>query len=231
MSGTIGIIAQDQSRYSMFWMHLLHLQRPVNTQLLMRLTSDRIIGRNSVAQEALETGSEWLLFLDDDQTFRPDILTKLLARDEPVVGALYLQRQRPFFPIAFTEKTEKEIYVPLRLSDHGPEDLVPVAGLGTGGMLIRSEVFRALDYPWFEHGKASEDLIFCDKAIAAGFPVYCDVGVRMGHYSMTSIHPHYDVENEQWVTGAKIADGQEVTLAAFELDDEQMAAIRAGTLE
>ncbi len=95
-------------------------------------------------------------------------------------------------------------------------------------MLIRSEVLHALEYPWFEHGRASEDLLFCEKVNEAGLgPVYCDLGARMGHFGMASLWPHYDAEREEWQTGVIIADGQNVTLPIYRFTDEEIAELEA----
>jgi GT2 family glycosyltransferase len=155
--------------------------------------SDRSIGRNNVVKAALEEGTEWVLFLDDDQTFPPDILMRLLEHDRPIVGGLYVQRGAPFYPIAYTSILEDGSYLPLNLVNHPTEGLVKVVGLGTGGMLIRAEVFHALsdagyDGEWFTHTtEKSEDLMFCDRAIEAGFEVFVDVSARMGHTAPASV--------------------------------------------
>lgn len=178
----------------------------MNTKIDWALTSDRIIGRNSLAQRAVDEGAEWLLFLDDDHVFPDDILIRLLAHDLPVVGALYLQRQVPFAPIAYSEKTDDARYIPIDLTDAPATGLLEVAALGTGGMLIRTEVFRAMEYPWFEHGRASEDLIFCDKVNELGLgPIHVDLGVRLGHMTPASIWPS-QTDGEGWSVGFSVAD-------------------------
>lgn len=201
----IGITAQDAGRYSMFAIALTRLKHPPNTGLEWTLTSDRIIGRNSIARKAVASGAEWLLFLDDDHTFSDNLLLRLLSHDKPVVGALYMQRQIPFAPIAYSRKTDDGFYVPLVLSDHKPFDLVEVAAIGTGGLLIRTEILRALPEPWFEHGRASEDLIFCDKVYEAGLgPIFCDLGATMGHMAPSAIWPSHS--DDGWAVGFAVAD-------------------------
>lgn len=185
-------------------MHLTQLRHPVNTKIDWVLTSDRIIGRNTLARRAVEEGAEWLLFLDDDHLFRPDILNRLLAWDVPIVGGLYLQRMMPFASVAYTAKTESGNYIPIDLTSLPGEGLAEVCALGTGGMLIRTEVFREIGGQWFEHGRASEDLIFCDKAVEAGFPIYVDLGVHLGHLSPSAIWPSFD--EGKWNVGVSVAD-------------------------
>lgn len=200
----VGVIANDTGRYSLFTFMLTMLHTPVNTKIQPALTSDRILGRNKLAKIAIEEGMEWLLFIDDDHAFKHDLLLRLLAHDVPIVGSLYLQRMLPFSPIAYSHKTEDDYYIPIDLTSLPDTGLVEVQAVGTGGMLIRTEVFRELEYPWFEHGRASEDLIFCDRAREAGFPIYCDLGSRLGHFTVSAIWPSW-VDNE-WVVGFSVAD-------------------------
>lgn len=204
MSGMVGVIANDTGRYSLFTFMLTMLQTPVNTKIQPALTSDRILGRNKLAKIAIEEGMEWLLFIDDDHAFKHDLLLKLLKHDVPIVGSLYLQRMLPFSPVAYSHKDDDDFYMPIDLTELPEDGLVEVAAVGTGGMLVRTEVFRELEYPWFEHGRASEDLIFCDRAREAGFPIYCDLNSRLGHFTVSAIWPSW-VDNE-WVVGFSVAD-------------------------
>jgi len=199
----------------MFWVSFSSLERPPNTMPAWSVTSDRILGRNRCVEQALDAGAEWLFFVDDDHCFGPKILKRLLAHNVPVVGALYLQRQMPFKPIAYTHRDDSGVYHNLNLSNHGENDLVEVAAVGTGGMLIRSEVLRAMPFPWFEHGRASEDLMFCDKVYELGIgPVYCDLGARMGHVQPAAVWPSHD--GVDWQVGFSMTDGFRVTLPAVE---------------
>ena len=211
MGGMVGVICNDTGRYNMFWIAKDALRLPPQTKIQSVLTGDRILGRNKLAKIALDEEHEWLMFLDDDHTFPADILLRLLARDVPVVGALYLQRQMPFMPIAYAEKDGDGVYWPVDLNKHGPDDLLAVRGLGTGGMLIRTDILKELEYPWFEHGRASEDLIFCDRVYEAGLgPIYCDLGVRMGHLSPAALWPTFT--EGRWAAGFALADGFSVTV-------------------
>lgn len=212
MSGTIGIPCNDAARYSFFSASLSGIVAPVNTQVRWAMGSDRIRGRNRLVRESLAVGSEWLLFLDDDQAFGPHLLERLLSHDEPIVASLYLQRQHPFRPIAYTDREEDDkTYVPLFLHDYPPNTgLVPVRAAGTGGMLIRSEVFHELvaqgiceEGAWFKDGEASEDLTFCEKAGEAGFDIYVDLQARLGHCTTSIIWP--SVEGGQWMVGAQVS--------------------------
>ncbi len=228
MSGTIGVPCNDSARYSFFAASLTGLGAPVNTQIRWALGSDRIRGRNRLVRESLEAGSEWMLFVDDDQAFGPGILARLLSHEQPIVASLYLQRTHPFSPIAYTHREDDDLtYRPLFLHDYPVEQgLVEVRAAGTGGMLIRSEVFRELvaqgicdDGVWFKDGEASEDLTFCEKAREAGFDIFVDMQARMGHCSTLIVWPA--VVEDGWVMGAQLSQNFQANFEIATREQEQ----------
>lgn len=218
MSGNVGVICNDNARYSMFGIRLAQLRTPPNTKLDWAVTSDRILGRNSLAKRALDDGAEWLMFIDDDHVFAEDMLLRLLSHEVEIVGGLYMQRQIPFMPIAYSAKTDDGVYVPIDLTGLEGEGLYRVRSLGTGGMLIRSEVLRAIPYPWFEHGLASEDHIFCDKATELGIHVHVDLAVRLGHMSPAAIWPAYGEDG--WGVGFMVADNYSIKVKISPPEEE-----------
>lgn len=212
MSGTIGLIADASSRYTVFHQCFTMLRSPVNTAVDWRIGADRGRSRNRIVEAALERGSEWVFFLDDDHTFSPDILSTLLSREQPVVASLYLQRTDPFLPIAYVSKDEEGNYWPLDLSQCPADGLVTVVGAGTGGMLIRSEVFYEMEGPWFVHTtEQSEDLYFCDRLAELGIPLYVDLEARLGHVAPFSIYPAHE-DGAGWVAGIAVSPSMKVLL-------------------
>ena len=69
MSGTVAVIANDLARYTMFSVSLNQIKSPPNTRLDWGLSTDIAGARNTLVQRALEEGSEWVFFLDDDHVF------------------------------------------------------------------------------------------------------------------------------------------------------------------
>jgi hypothetical protein len=207
MSGTVGVVADATARYTIFAQSITTMFTPPNTAIDWRIGADRGRSRNSLVAASLERGSEWMLFLDDDHSFPPDILQRLLLHEQPVVASLYLQRADPFLPLAYTSKKDGD-YWPLDLDEHGKQGLVPVIGAGTGGMLIRSEVFHHLDPPWFIHTtQQSEDLYFCDRCVEAGIPIFVDLAARLGHVAAVNVYPDYIEADgrETWSAGLAIS--------------------------
>jgi GT2 family glycosyltransferase len=152
----------------------------------------------------MEEDAEWLLMVDDDHVFAPDLLERLLSHEVDIVAALALRRDEPYGPFCFVGTAGPGVYVPADLREHAPDDLLQVRAVGTGAMLIRRRVFETLPAPWFTISEESgEDMRFCDAAHAAGLPIHCDLGARLGHLTTTAVWP---VSNPEWKVGFVISD-------------------------
>lgn len=215
MSGTIGIVASDTARWTLFSVCLIQMNHPPNTRVDWALSTDIAGARNTLIERSLEVGSEWILFLDDDHAFPPDLLLRLLKHDKDFVCSLYLRRAQPFAPVAFSGKNEEGLYDSIDLTTMPITGLQRIHAAGGAGMMVKSEVFRAIEYPWFEHGRvvengevkwnASEDIIFCEKANAAGFDIWLDPEAQLGHMTPSSVWP--SVIDDKWCIGFTVADG------------------------
>lgn len=183
----------------------------MNTTEDWAIGSDRSRSRNFLVTRALDRGSEWILFIDDDQSFTPDLLKRLLLCDRPVVGALCLQRHAPHMPLVYADKDEKG-YWPLDLRKHGPDELVQVRAVGSGGMLVRSEVFRELGkIDWFKHTtEQSEDMFFSDLLHEADIPLFTHTGIRLGHIAPAVVFP--TIEQDQWSAGIQFSYNTSVVI-------------------
>ena len=209
MKVTVGVIANDTARYSLFAVALSQLRHPPQTEIYWKLSTDIVRGRNGLVEAFLDSESEALFFMDDDHVFPGDLLLKLLEHDKPIVGSVYLRRQPPFSPLAFSHRSEDGLYQTIDLTELPREGLLKVQAVGTAGLLVRREVFEALDSPWFEYGKterwdASEDIIFCEKAQDAGFEVFVDLDAHLGHMTPTAIWPCW--VDQEWAVGFSVAD-------------------------
>ena len=196
----------------MFYQCLSALLKPPNTYHHWAVGSERAINREKIVRGALERGSEWVWFVDDDHTFGNMALHDLLKHDVPVVGALYLQRKTPFLPIAMGERDENGMWWPLDLEKCSEHGLIEVDGIGTGGLLVRTEVFHELGEPWFQYtAEMSEDLFFCSRVREElGLPIYVDLDVQLGHLGPAVVFPVYD--QGEWVAGLSFGPNAAVTL-------------------
>lgn len=147
--------------------------------------------RNRVVSQFLKEGHEWLLFLDVDVKFPPDLVQKLLVHADPVnapiVAGLYFSKMGTdgkWWPLWLHQEGDNEYAICKQF----PDELTPLTAAGTGCMIIhRSVLFRMKmestdPWPWFGHDivekpdgskvRAGEDITFCKRARALGFKIF-----------------------------------------------------------
>lgn len=203
------MIADYAGRYTWFHQCLAALNKPPGTEIVWKMGANRGAMRDSLAQECLDRKCDWIFFVDDDQAFHSETLIRLLAHGHPVVSALIFQRSAPFLPTVYADKVDGA-YRPLDLTSVGHNNLVQVAGAGTGGLLVRSEVLRKLQNgtPWFVYSEHfGEDLFFCNRLAEAEIPVLVDTGCRMGHIAPSGVFPFWNAKERKWEAEFKFADG------------------------
>ena len=63
------------------------------------------------------------------------------------------------------------------------DDLVEIDGCGGHFVLVRRDVIEAIPEPWFQFTTyaAGEDFYFCEKVKKAGYPIFADLSVYIGH--------------------------------------------------
>lgn len=161
-------------------------------------------GRNRMVREFLDSDSTWLLMIDADMMFAPDSLERLVPYlDEesvPILGGLcFGVTDGTLFPTLYMLGEEDGKHRMLRFNQFpddtlfGPSNGVPLHGTGAAFLIVHRKVFRKIEaegynkaFPWFQETELSdepmgEDLTFCLRANALGFPVHVHTGVVIGH--------------------------------------------------
>jgi len=165
--------------------------------------------RNAIVRRALSERFSHVWFVDDDMTFGPEHLMLMTTHDRPVVASLYLNRKPPHYAMAFNDSAVVEgirVWRPVSLGGAPETGLADVIAAGTGGMLVNTDVFRAIEYDtWFDHHQSTDDLAFCQRVIDAGFPIYLDLRAVMGHISTYEIWPLYQ-QQQGWSGDVRISD-------------------------
>ena len=176
---------------TLFMTSLLSLRRQEDDQVMVCTHSLIYDARNILAQKAKIGGYDRILWLDSDMVFGPDLLEKLSADLDTgldMVCAVYFTRKNPVKPCAYealevidgqpTSKSVSEI----------PDGLFEIEGCGFGAVLMNTSIFGKLDelpfspiYGW------GEDLTFCLRAKEAGFRIWCDGRVKIGHAGISII--------------------------------------------
>lgn len=143
--------------------------------------------RNWIAAQATNGGCSHLFFVDDDMVFDINVLCELLKHDKDIVGAVYMT------------KYEQQAPVVEYLDDKRPNELFKCAAIGTGCLLIKTDVFKRIpqtyrekdgqkscgwfNYVWNDNGsvRMSHDWLFCKHARECGYEVWADPTIKVGH--------------------------------------------------
>ena len=163
---------------------LIHSGRRHDLSYLTFMSSDLAGNRERLAEAALAQGADWLLWIDSDQTFPPDALERLLASGHEVVGCNYARRAFPSGPTArqFRGGAWQPLFTDAANAAKGLTE--PVHLLGLGLCLVRADVMRRIERPWFRLlPPQGEDAYFFEKLHRAGVPVFVDHGLSwaIGH--------------------------------------------------
>ena len=142
--------------------------------------------RNYIGVQALQSGAEYLLMLDDDMTFKPELLEKLVSNNKDICGVAYHPRSET----AKITKYLDEVHCVVLDNNKDPKykDVFECHATGTGIILIKCDVFKKVPQPWFEFEyhkngccKVGEDWHFCIKAKKHGIKTWTDPTVYVGH--------------------------------------------------
>lgn len=160
--------------------------------------------RNLILKEALTVPWDYMLWLDADMNYPPDMLVKyrdgVKAQNIDILGCMYFKRRYPYDPVGYkSQAQEKGKYIrinPLEITDVVHE----VHALGYGGMMVSRKVYDTLgEDKWtrygynfhkpefVDHEYQTHDIIFCEKARDHGFKIYLHGGVRPTHLATVEV--------------------------------------------
>lgn len=155
--------------------------------------------REQLAEMAIEQGAKFLFFIDDDTAPPNFSLRKLIhnLENDPesmVSGGIYFTKSFPPMPVVFQNDGEGPHY------QWKFGDVFECASIGTGCMVVKTEVFKHLEKPWFKttdnpnpenmsKETETDDIYFCKKVRKAGFKILADGGVIPLHWDViTGMH-------------------------------------------
>jgi len=143
--------------------------------------------RNDLVQKAILTGCTHIWMTDTDQVYPQDVLMRLLEHDEKIVAAKVHRRTPPYDPILLRGTLDNFNTVPDAEWSIDGGQLVEVDATGFGSVLLSMEVFEKIPAPWFDFNlydfdnPVGEDIGFYIKAREAGFRVFVDCSIKIGH--------------------------------------------------
>lgn len=178
--------------HARFTRSLMELDKPAGTGFAMIQNTLIYNARNLIAKQAVENGFDYVLWLDSDMIFPSYTLKRLLedmdGRD--YVTALCFSRKEKFVPCIQSsvewEVKDGQVLTSANILTAYPQDaLFEVAGSGFACVMTSSvllcgmvERYGAPFYPLMGMG---EDLTFCFRAKQAGYKLYCDSRIKIGH--------------------------------------------------
>lgn len=186
-------------------------QKPDTTFWKYRPNMPVDMARNMLIEDFLAESEkpEFLLMIDSDASWHPESILRLIERDKPIVTGCIYRRSLPPVPtighyagknddghaLFNSQFTIEAIKNHAEMMGVGPDtpnelclpktesDLFEVDGCGAHFLMIRRDVLEKVESPWFWciTRSAGEDFYFSMKAREAGFPIYCDLSVHVGH--------------------------------------------------
>lgn len=155
--------------------------------------------RNVIADQFLKSDCDHLLFIDADMTFNPEDVLRLLAWNQNkgiVAGAYEARKEGKIYILTLDSKNNAVV-----MDNMG---LVKAKRVATGFMMIQRQVFTQLaklhpewlhkdnadptktlhsffDFLSTPEGYVGEDFLFCQRAIDAGFEIWIDPTIKLGH--------------------------------------------------
>lgn len=202
--------------YSIFGLFVADLRTNRRLQrgeiIAMRTNSGQITSaRNQAVKYLLASNVPWMLWVDTDMGFQPDLMERLLEVadpvERPIVGALCFSQREvdadgtggyttmatpTIFDWVPAEQagTDQEIGGFSVRFDYPANEVVRCAGTGAAAVLVHRSVYEriAVKYgaEWYHRvpardGAMGEDLSFCMRANALDIPIHVHTGVRTTH--------------------------------------------------
>ena len=192
--GVIAVPVGSTTRYPAFWTSLLALRRPRGSTITVVEGHSIAQNMNNAIRESLLPRAEfqWIWLIGDDHVFAPDTLQRLLARGVDLVAPLTPSRSNGGPVIQKPGPNGLDVQLTWPEVPHG--GLMEVSACSGAGLLIQRGVVDTLPSPWFELGTIvpdvfSEDIAFYRKARAAGFRLFVDLDVQIGHTTPVTLWP------------------------------------------
>ncbi len=146
--------------------------------------------RNDMAQHMRSNGYDYILYHDSDISITIQGLELLLALDKPVVTGLCAMMKNNVIRWAIGLNKVENSYTYLTGEITNP---MPVAACGAACLLVKNEVFKGVEWPWFDFellpSKAirGEDFSFSDKCNKNGYEVWLEPRAIANHYKKINI--------------------------------------------
>ena len=197
-------------RFLTCWTELLvsFIQRGITPYLRNTYTSNVYLCRNLLLRDGVLGAGikmsdnvplngleyDYLMWIDSDMVFTPDHVFTLVKHDKDIVnGSAMIDPKKKKLNWGLLDKEGRCNFI---LKDDVPKypkderGLAEVDFVGFAFMLVKRGVFESMPYPWFRPVMKkigenvffpSEDIGWCHNAKDAGYKIYVDPEVHIGH--------------------------------------------------
>lgn len=175
---------------ALFCQSLALLQRAGDTIVGFQVGSLVYNARNELARQAIKSEADWVLWLDSDMVFEPDLLKKMLKvceeNDIDFLTGLCFRRKLPYTPTLFDRLDKMEHGASYTTIMSVPEGRFKVGGCGFAGVLMSTDVLLSVAARFggrmFDPLEGfGEDVSFCWRARQCGYEIWCDSDIELGH--------------------------------------------------
>jgi len=171
-------------------------KRDPHYSFTLNVTGDILVqyAREQFAKSVVDLDADYLLMIDDDMLAPPDLFYRLAANDKDICAALAFTRNPDHRPViydvieGFDPMTKKDYRIQKFAMNYPKDTLVECDAVGFGAVLIKRKVIDAIATPRFMGLEGcGEDITFCWKAKKAGFEVWMDTRIKLGHLGAPTI--------------------------------------------
>lgn len=165
-----------------------------------RFARDIAHNRNDLIRQALADGVSHLIMMDTDQVYPADIIIKLAthaARGKDIVVAPVHRRYQPFELILIRGENPDE-YVSIPDEEKYSGEMIEIDAAGAGCIMFSLKAALDIDEPWFTlddktpaGGAMGEDIAFCWKLRKAGYRIWADTSIEIGHLAEILINREF----------------------------------------
>ena len=183
------------AKFAQCLVNLVNHKRDFDVEVGFHIGSLVYDSRNKLAERAINSTADYVLWLDSDMTFMPDTLDMMLdtlkTNNYEILTGMYFRRRPPFTPTLFEELRILPTGTVTKEFDEIPDEIFEVAGCGFGCVLMSRNVLWNV---FCQNGNmfapingVGEDLSFCYRARRIGHKIYCDPTIALGHEIRTTI--------------------------------------------
>ena len=195
----IAIPCMDQIP-ALFAQSLVTLKKVGDCSIAFQMGSLIYTSRNDLGRIAIQSGSDYVLWLDSDMVFEPDTLERMLKKMQEneldFLTGVYYRRTIPYSPVLFKDLKYADNKATWSEYKKLPENaLIEVGGCGFGLVLMSTEMLMSVQAKYNTMFQPllglGEDLAFCWRARECGYKLMCDTSIEAGHVGNVIVNGHY----------------------------------------